>query len=153
MSTARYGLGIYTVRFNIQQFYVLPITLHLCVLCGSQNKQRLFPHTTVTDWCLKPRGSVFTARYGLGLYIQSGLTLNNSTFCPHTVCTCFAWISEQTPIISPYSSNWLVFISERKCVYCAVRTAIFIWSLGEFSYLWPPSDSGQFSHRSVTAED
>jgi len=38
-------------QFNIQQFYVLP-TLYLCVLCGSQNKQRLFPYTALTDWFL-----------------------------------------------------------------------------------------------------
>jgi hypothetical protein len=25
-------------------------TLYLCVLCGSENKQRLFPYTTLTDW-------------------------------------------------------------------------------------------------------
>jgi len=25
-------------------------TLYLCILCGSQNKQRLFPYTTLTDW-------------------------------------------------------------------------------------------------------
>ena len=37
-------------RFNIQQFYVLPTQLYLCVLCGSENKQRLFPYTTLTDW-------------------------------------------------------------------------------------------------------
>ena len=36
-------------QFNIQQFYVLPTQLYLCVLCGSQNKQRLFPYTTLTD--------------------------------------------------------------------------------------------------------
>ena len=24
--------------------------MYLCVLCGSENKQRLFPHTTVTNW-------------------------------------------------------------------------------------------------------
>ena len=34
---------------NIQQFYVLP-TVYLCVLCGSENKQRLFPYTALTDW-------------------------------------------------------------------------------------------------------
>jgi hypothetical protein len=27
-------------------------TVNLCVLCGSQNKQRLFPYTTLTDWFL-----------------------------------------------------------------------------------------------------
>ena len=33
--------------FNIQKFYVLPHTLYLCVLCGSQNKQRLFLYTAL----------------------------------------------------------------------------------------------------------
>ena len=27
---------------------VLPTQLYLCVLCGSENKQRLFPYTTLT---------------------------------------------------------------------------------------------------------
>jgi hypothetical protein len=35
---------------------------------------------------------------------------------------CFVWISEQTAIISLYSINWLVFITEMESVYCAVRT-------------------------------
>ena len=34
----------------------------------------------------------------------------------------FVWISEQTAIISLYSINWLVCITETECVYCAVRT-------------------------------
>ena len=25
-------------------------TLYLCVLCGSENKQRLFPYTALTGW-------------------------------------------------------------------------------------------------------
>jgi len=39
-------------QFNIQQFNVLPTPLYLCVLCGSQNEQPLFPYTTLTDWFL-----------------------------------------------------------------------------------------------------
>jgi hypothetical protein len=39
------------------------------------------------------------------LYIPSGLTFTNSTFCPHSVFMCFVWISEQTAIISLYSIN------------------------------------------------
>ena len=35
---------------------------------------------------------------------------------------CFVWIWEQTAIISLYSINWLVFITETECVYWAVRT-------------------------------
>jgi len=39
-----------TTRFNIQKLYVLPTQLYLCVLCGSENKQPLFPYTALTDW-------------------------------------------------------------------------------------------------------
>ena len=52
---------------------------------------------------------MFTARYVL-----------HSTFCPHSVFMCFVWIWEQTAIISLYSIDWLVFITETECVYCAV---------------------------------
>ena len=31
---------------------ILPNTLYLRVLCGSENKQRLFPYTALTDWFL-----------------------------------------------------------------------------------------------------
>jgi hypothetical protein len=34
---------------------------------------------------------------------------------------CFVWIWEQTAIISLYSINWLVIITDTECVYCAVR--------------------------------
>ena len=40
---------ICTTRYNIKQFCVLPTQLYLCVLYGSQNKQRLFPYTALTD--------------------------------------------------------------------------------------------------------
>jgi hypothetical protein len=46
---------------------------------------------------------------------------DNSTFCPHSAFMCFVWIWEQTATISLYSINWLVFITETECVYCAVR--------------------------------
>ena len=46
--------GHYMYRqFNIQQLYVLPTQLYLCVLCGSENKEPLFPYTTLTDWFYK----------------------------------------------------------------------------------------------------
>jgi hypothetical protein len=37
-------------------------------------------------------------------------------FCPHSVFMCFVWISEQTAIISLYSINWLVFVTETECL-------------------------------------
>ena len=140
-------------------------TACLCVLCGSENKQRLFSSTTLTDWFLyqrfnpsKPCGyylyhqvltfnnptfcphSVFVVLYGsedkeqlfpyttltdrflhqrfnplkpCGFYMYHQVfTFNNSTFCPHSVFVCFVWIWEQTSIISLYNINWLVLIPE-----------------------------------------
>ena len=46
MFTARYGLGLHIIILRSAH------TVYLCVLCGSQNKQRLFPYTTLTDWFL-----------------------------------------------------------------------------------------------------
>jgi len=65
------------------------------------------------------------------LYVPPGSTLNNSTFCPHTVFRCFVWIWEQTAIISLYNINWLVLLTETECVYCALRTG-YLNSLGAF---------------------
>jgi len=36
-------------QLNIQQLYVLP-THCIYVLCGSENKERIIPYTTLTDW-------------------------------------------------------------------------------------------------------
>jgi len=45
-------------------------------------------------------------------HVAPGLSLENPTFCPRSVFMCFVWIWEQTAIISLYSTNWLVFITE-----------------------------------------
>jgi hypothetical protein len=54
-------------------------------------------------------------------YVPPTLNLSNSTFSPQQYI-CYVRISEQTAIISLYSINCLVFITEMECVYCAVRT-------------------------------
>jgi len=36
-------------QFNIKTILRFAHTVYLCVLCGSENKQRLFPYTTLTD--------------------------------------------------------------------------------------------------------
>jgi len=51
-------------QFNIQQFYVLPHTVYLCVLCGSENKQQLFPYTALTHWFFN-RDLRFAAQWSL----------------------------------------------------------------------------------------
>ena len=75
---------------------------------------------TRTLYPLKPNGH-YMYRPVVTICTAS-VTFNNSTFCPHSVFMCFVWIWEQTAIISLYSIDRLVFITETECVYCAVRS-------------------------------
>ena len=70
---------------------------------------------------LKPTGHVMHQQFD----IQQLYAL------PHTVFMCFVFIREQTATCATYSLNWLVFITEMKSVYCAVRTGSLnktVWS-------------------------
>jgi hypothetical protein len=49
------------------------------------------------------------------------IIFTNSTFCPH-LFMCFVLIWEQTLTCATYITNLLVFITEMKGVYSAVRT-------------------------------
>jgi hypothetical protein len=57
------------IFYQVQQSQILlsAHTMYSCVLCGFENKQRLFPYTALTGRFYKPRRSVFTARYGVSL--------------------------------------------------------------------------------------
>jgi hypothetical protein len=52
----------------------------------------------------------------------TSLTFTNSTFCPHSCIYVFCVDLRTNSDNSLYSINWLVFITEMECVYCAVRT-------------------------------
>ena len=67
--------------------------------------------------------------------------IHNSTFCPHSVFMCFVWISEQTAIISLHNINWLVCITQRQSVYCAVRTGCWQSAAFQCSPSTPPPPS------------
>jgi hypothetical protein len=88
-------------------------------------------------WSCTAHWSLQVPRSGHNMYrtvvtiCTASLTFNNSTFCPHSVFMCFVWISEKTAIISLYSINWLVCITQRECVYCAVRTERDLWHVWE----------------------
>jgi hypothetical protein len=84
--------------------------VHLNILCVSANKQRTFHCKALTDWFYNLH-VVFTARYVL------------PTQCVHVFCVNL----RKTAIISLYSINWLVFITETECVYCAVRLDLCIY--------------------------
>ena len=51
-------------------------TVCLCGLCGSENKQRLFPYTALTDWFVFVTEIVFTARFGLNIRIYLKVNFN-----------------------------------------------------------------------------
>jgi hypothetical protein len=90
-----------------------------------------------TDWILvynssyitlsRPVVTICTAQWSL--YVPLGLAFKKSTFCSHSVFMCFVWIWEQTAIISLYSINWLVFVTEAQGVYCAVRAEFLTTTL------------------------
>jgi hypothetical protein len=51
---------------------------------------------------------------------QQVKTYSNSSFCTHSVCMCFAWMSEQTADTSVCIVNLLGFMTDRESVYCGV---------------------------------
>jgi hypothetical protein len=96
-----------TTRFNPLHLYVLP-TQCIYVFCVD----------------LRTNSDYFTVQHQLtGFYNSDGVCLLRGTFCPHSEFVCFVWIWEQTEISSLYSINWLDYITEMECVYCAVRSA------------------------------
>jgi len=92
----------------------------------------IFITETECVYCKVRTGSIVT----VVTICTTNLTFTNSTIYPHNVFMCFVSISEQTSIISLYSINWLVFITETECVYCAVRTgsSYIIQPSGHYMY-------------------
>ena len=81
--------------------------------------------------------SLITIEVQWSLYVPPGLTHTNSMFCPHSAFMCFVRIWEQTAIISLYSINWLVFITETEGVYWAIRTGcLYIIQVMCFVWIW-----------------
>ena len=52
--SARFKPSGYYMYHKVQHLQILRSThtVYLRVLCGSENKQRLFPYTALTDWSL-----------------------------------------------------------------------------------------------------
>ena len=88
--------------------------MYLRVLCGSENKQRLFPYTALTDWFLYPRRSVYCAVRTGSLYI-----ILRSV---HTVYLCVLCGSENKQRLFPHTALTGWFLYPRRSVYSAVPT-------------------------------
>jgi hypothetical protein len=70
-------------------------------LCGSENKQRLFSYTTLNDWLLQPRRSVYCAvRTGYLSLMRVNLSLRSA----HTVYLCVLCGSENKQRLFPYTA-------------------------------------------------
>ena len=78
---------------------------HICHSCVKKNKKcHLTFQSLLFTWC------------------TTSLTFTTTVRSAHTVFICFVFIWEQTATCATYSINWLVFITDMKSVYCAVRT-------------------------------
>jgi len=76
-----------------------------------QNKPLLLPNKELSEWLF------FCSQDGVCLLRGTDwVIIYNSTFCPRSVFMCFVCIWEQTAIISLYSINWLVIITETVCL-------------------------------------
>ena len=70
-------------EFNIQQFDVLPTQLYLCVLCGSENKQPLFPIQHYLTGFYNKDLTIYTLQ--VTICTTTSLTFNSCTLCPHCI--------------------------------------------------------------------
>jgi hypothetical protein len=73
-------------------------------------------------------------------WCNNGVNTQICTLCPLCIYV-FCTISEQTATCALYNTNWLLFITEMKSVYSAVRTgclnkAVCASSLNGFVFIW-----------------
>jgi len=54
----------------------------------------------------------------------TNLKISTTVRSAHTVFMCFVFIWEETATCATYYMNWLVFMTEMKSVYSAVRTGV-----------------------------
>ena len=107
---------------NAVHCYVL---LVYCLSCGFLHCQEKYRYTNIR---LQPLLPQLCNSLSVNLLKPTGDTMHQQVWhstivrSAHTVFTCFVFICEQTATCATYIINWLVFITEMKSVYCAVRT-------------------------------
>jgi len=79
-----------------------PHSVFLC-LCGSENKQRSFPYTTLTDGFYNAR---FNPLQLSGHYMYHQFNIQQFYVLSTQCIYVFVWIWEQTAIFSLYNINW-----------------------------------------------
>ena len=76
--------------------------MYFCVLCGSQNKQPLFPYTALTDWFYN-RDAVCLLRGTDWVFIYNS-GLNKIPRSAHTVYFCVLCGSQNKQQLFPYTA-------------------------------------------------
>ena len=94
-------------QFNVHKSHVLPTQLYLCVLCGSENKQRLFPYTALTGWFVKPR---FNSLKLSGHYMYHQFNVHKSHVLPTQLYLCVLCVSENKQRLFPYTALTDLFV-------------------------------------------
>jgi hypothetical protein len=95
------------LTFNKSTFCPHTVYKALC-LSGSQNQQRLFPYTALTNWFIYTR---FNTLRTSGHYMFRHLK-KNSTFCPHTVYNALRLSrSQNQQRLFPYTAlpDWFIY--------------------------------------------
>ena len=126
--------GHYTYR---QWSLYLPPVVNKCTANGQYMYRQWSPYTppvinicTASGHYMYRQGpinvpSVVNICTASGHYMYQRFNIQQFYFLP-TQCIYFVWIWKQTAIIPLYSIDWLVFITETKCVYCAVRSTFYV---------------------------
>ena len=126
-------------QFNIQQLYALPHTVFMCFVFISEQTATCATYSINWSVFITQMKCVYSAvRTGClnSAVCAWALNVNIATTVrsTHTVFMCFVFISEKTATCASYSINWLIFITQMKSVYSAVRPsslnrAVCAWAL------------------------
>jgi hypothetical protein len=105
-----------TCRSNCRNFVLIFLWFYICVRQVGRIKSALMPWLIPENFRKVLRIDLQQFKAQWLLYVPLSLTFRH--FCvPSTLC--FVWISEQTAVVSLYSINWLVCITEMQCVFTA----------------------------------
>ena len=98
-------------------------TLSLCNILASYYFLQFWSTGSSQQFVMEQRQSVFYQLFKAYRSCDAPPVYHSTTVrSAYTVFMCFVFISEQTATCVTYSINWLVFITEMKSVYSAVRT-------------------------------
>ena len=113
-----FNVRVSTLYSPVVTICTTSLTFHISTFCSHSlfmclawiwEKTAIISLYNITDWFYNRDWILNSAVVTI---CTTSLTFNISTFCPHSVFLCLAWISKLRAIIPLYNLNWLVFITE-----------------------------------------